>query len=395
MSKINDLIKELCPNGVIYKKYGDVFEIKTGKGITTKEATDDGLYPIISGGTTPMGYYHSYNRDENIVTVSRVGANAGYVNFITEKFYLNDKCFSIIPKDEFVKCFIPKYIYHYTKNIENKIMKLQSEGGVPTINTQKVSNLLMPMLPIDVQLEIINILDKFGELEAELEVELEARKSQYEFWRGKLLDKNDNLKSIGELFEFKNGINKSKDCFGTGNLIINYVDVYKNNKITNEIVKGLVELNDTDLIRYSCKSGDVFFTRTSETREEVGIASVLIDDMNDSVFSGFLLRARPTTDLLIPEYCAYCFSSSRVRKDIISYANFTTRATVTGPILSKVKIYVPSKEEQKRIVNVLDKMYYLINSFIDGIPAEIELRRKQYEYYRNKLLSFEELSFNE
>ena len=157
----------------------------------------------------------------------------------------------------------------------------------------------------------------------------------------------------------------------------------------------MVELNDTDLIRYSCKSGDVFFTRTSETREEVGIASVLIDDMNDSVFSGFLLRARPTTDLLIPEYCAYCFSSPRVRKDIISYANFTTRATVTGPILSKVKIYVPSKEEQKRIVNVLDKMYYLINSFIDGIPAEIELRRKQYEYYRNKLLSFEELSVSE
>ena len=124
MSKINELIKELCPNGVIYKKYGDVFEIKTGKGITTKEATDDGLYPIISGGTTPMGYYHSYNRDENIVTVSRVGANAGYVNFITEKFYLNDKCFSIIPKDEFVKCFIPKYIYHYTKNIKKYTFRL-------------------------------------------------------------------------------------------------------------------------------------------------------------------------------------------------------------------------------------------------------------------------------
>ena len=167
--------------------------------------------------------------------------------------------------------------------------------------------------------------------------------------------------------------------------------MYKNNKITNEIVKGLVELNDTDLIRYSCNRGDVFFTRTSETREEVGMASVLIDNMNDSVFSGFLLRARPITDLLIPEYCAYCFSSPRVRRDIISYANFTTRATVTGPILSKVKIYVPNKEEQKRIVEILDKMYFLTNSFVDGIPAEIELRRKQYEYYRNKLLSFEEI----
>ena len=111
MSKVNDLIKKLCPNGVKYRKYGEVFEIKTGKGITTKEASEDGIYPIISGGTTPMGFYKEYNRNENTVTVSRVGANAGYVSFIREKFYLNDKCFSIIPIDIYFDKLLPQFIY--------------------------------------------------------------------------------------------------------------------------------------------------------------------------------------------------------------------------------------------------------------------------------------------
>ena len=97
MSKLNDLINKLCPDGVYFVKLGEVCEIKTGKGITQKDCSDVGEYPVYSGGKEPMGYYHKYNRDENTVTVSRVGAYAGYVNFVFQKFYLNDKCFSVIP----------------------------------------------------------------------------------------------------------------------------------------------------------------------------------------------------------------------------------------------------------------------------------------------------------
>lgn len=97
MSKLNDLINKLCPDGVYFVKLGEVCEIKTGKGITQKDCSDAGEYPVYSGGKEPMGYYHKYNRDENTVTVSRVGAYAGYVNFVFQKFYLNDKCFSVIP----------------------------------------------------------------------------------------------------------------------------------------------------------------------------------------------------------------------------------------------------------------------------------------------------------
>ena len=383
MSRINELIKELCPNGVIYKKYGDVFEIKTGKGITTKEATDDGLYPIISGGTTPMGYYHSYNRDENIVTVSRVGANAGYVNFITEKFYLNDKCFSIIPKDEFVKCFIPKYIYHYTKNIENKIMELQSEGGVPTINTQKVSNLLMPMLPIDVQLEIITVLDKFGELEVELEAELEARKNQYEFWRGKIINMYDskNIK-LSDMAKIYDGTHSTPNYQENGIPFIsveNISNIYGTNKF----------ISKEDYKKYKIKPeiNDVFMTRIGT----IGKCSVF-EKQIDLAYYVSLALIRPNTEIILPKYLKYVIESN-IGKDEL-YKRTLVHAVpikVNKDEIGKIVLPVPSIDDQKKIISKLDKFESLTESNSSGLPAEIELRRQQYEYYRNKLLNFEVL----
>lgn len=391
MSRINDLIKELCPNGVIYKKYGDVFEIKTGKGITTKEATDDGLYPIISGGTTPMGYYHSYNRDENIVTVSRVGANAGYVNFITEKFYLNDKCFSIIPKDEFVKCFIPKYIYYYTKNIENKIMELQSEGGVPTINTQKVSNLLMPMLPIDVQLEIINILDKFGGLEAELEAELEARKSQYEFWRGKVFNRDKEtivtLETIGDVtklagFEFSKYVHYSDE----GNVIALRGLNVKNGHLVLDDVKYVDNSDFSKLNRSKLYENDILYTYVG-TVGQVGLV-----DKNDKYYlAPNVARIRIFDKKVNPKYVMHFLLTAEFKiNQLESLSGTSSMKNITMTNIRKFKIPVPSLQEQERVVNILDKFDALVNDITEGIPAEIELRRQQYEYYRNKLLSFEE-----
>lgn len=389
MSKINDLIKELCPNGVIYKKYGDVFEIKTGKGITTKEATDDGLYPIISGGTTPMGYYHSYNRDENIVTVSRVGANAGYVNFITEKFYLNDKCFSIIPKDEFVKCFIPKYIYHYTKNIENKIMELQSEGGVPTINTQKVSNLLMPMLPIDVQLEIITILDKFGELETELEAELEARKSQYEFWCGKLFDFENNVEelSLEELCNIVDYRGKTPKKVDSGIFLVTAKNI-KMGYIDYDYSKEYIDESDFENVmrRGKANIGDVLFT----TEAPCGHVAQ-VDKPNIALAQRVIKYSSRNLSKLSNEYLKYALLSNQFQNKLSETSTGTTVKGIKGSKLHTMTIPVPSIEIQNHIVSILESFDTLINDITDGLPAEIELRRKQYEYYRNKLLSFKEI----
>lgn len=391
MSKINDLIIRLCPNGVEYRKLGEICKINKGKQLNKALLLNDGVYPVINGGINPSGYWNEFNYTEKKIAISQGGASAGHVTYQLTKFWAGAHCYVVDNCDDNI---VYKYLYHFLKSKEKELKESQIGAGIPSVSLDEIYKLKIPVPPLEIQKEVVRILDKFGELEVELEAKLEAelemRQSQYKYWSAKLLDKDENLYKIGDLFEFKNGINKGKDYFGTGNPIINYVDVYKNNKITKNIVNGLVEANVEDLDRYSCRKGDVFFTRTSETREEVGYASVLLESMDDSVFSGFLLRARPLTDKLLPEYCAYCFSSPRVRADIISKANYTTRATVTGSILSKIEIYVPSKDEQKNIVEILDKLHALINLFVIGIPVEIQLRKKQYEYYRDKLLSFEQ-----
>jgi len=174
---------------VKWKKLGEVCSIKTGKGITKKDAATDGRYPIISGGKTPMGYIDVFNRQANTVTVSRVGANAGFVSYITECFYLNDKCFSAVPKES---CpVIGRFLYYALKSQEKRLSTLQSEGGVPTINTRKLGSILIPIPPLHVQQEIVRILDKFHTLTTSisegLPKEIELRKQQYAYYRDQLL----------------------------------------------------------------------------------------------------------------------------------------------------------------------------------------------------------------
>ena len=120
------------------------------------------------------------------------------------------------------------------------------------------------------------------------------------------------------------------------------------------------------------------------------MSSTLIDDIPECVFSGFVLRARPNSQLLLPKFCAYYFSSTLARKKIVQYASFTTRATTTGEKLSNLVIPVLPLNEQDRIVSILDRFDALCNDLSSGLPAEIEARQKQYEYYRDKLLSFKE-----
>ena len=186
MKNLKDLIEELCPNGVPYMSIGDFCDVATGKGITKKDASIEGIYPIISGGKEPMGFYDKTNRPANTVTISRVGANAGFVSFIEQDFYLNDKCFSVIPQKGQVE-IDEKYLYYVLKNIENAITDMQSEGGVPTINTTKVKSIRIPVPPIEIQREIIHILDNFTLLISELSAELIDRQKQYEYYRDKLI----------------------------------------------------------------------------------------------------------------------------------------------------------------------------------------------------------------
>lgn len=166
---------------------------------------------------------------------------------------------------------------------------------------------------------------------------------------------------IGDDLRFKNGLNKEKKFFGQGTPIVNYMDVYKNRGLRAKDLKGKVTLSDQEIKNYEVRKGDVFFTRTSETIEEIGIASVVLEDLFNTSFSGFILRARPINSKLENEFCQYCFSTAAVRKQILTTASYTTRALTNGRLLSEVKIPLPpTKAEQTTIATALNDADKLI-----------------------------------
>lgn len=178
-----------------------------------------------------------------------------------------------------------------------------------------------------------------------------------------------DLVRLGDLFSFKNGLNKAKKFFGHGTPIVNYMDVFGSPMIRASRLEGRVSLSRIELRNFDVQKGDVFFTRTSETTEEIGIASVMVDEPTDTVFSGFLLRARPLNKRLHDAFKAHSLGSASVRKQIISKASYTTRALTNGRILSEILLPLPSLPEQAAIAEVLSEM--------DAELAALEQRREK------------------
>lgn len=388
MKNLETLIQELCPDGVEFVKLGDVCEIKTGKGITQKDCSESDKYPVYSGGKEPMGYYKEFNRNANTVTVSRVGAYAGFVNYVTEDFYLNDKCFSVLPKkDEDINS---KYLYYKLKALECSIINMQSGGGVPTINTKKVGSLEIPLPPIKVQTEIVRILDKFTSLEAELEAELDCRKRQYEYYRDKLLSFENvggqevEWKKMSEVGTFirGNGLQK-KDFTESGVGCIHYGQIYtKFNTFTDKTLTYCSENVARKLT--PVHPGDLIIACTSENVEDV-CKTVAWLGKEDIVTGG---HACVFSHHENPKYIAYLLQTENFFQQKKKYARGVKVIDIKVADLQKITLPIPSLEEQQRIVSILDRFESLTTSLQSGLPAEIVARRQQYEHYRDKLLTF-------
>ncbi len=179
---------------------------------------------------------------------------------------------------------------------------------------------------------------------------------------------------IGSNFEFKNGLNKAKSFFGHGTPIVNYMDVFNSSGLEINNLKGKVDVTFQEKQNFLVKKGDVFFTRTSETVQDIGVSSVMIDSCKDTVFSGFLLRARPKSKLIEEAYCRYCFSSYVVRKQIISKSTYTTRALTNGRLLSSVVLPLPKSSEQKEIAKTLLDVDKLIEHLEKLIHKKLDIK---------------------
>jgi len=413
MSKLEELIQKLCPNGVEYKAMDELGYFYGG---LSGKSRDD----FVDGNAKFITYKNIYsnlalnlaiddkvkideNENQNTIQYgdvlftgsSETPDECGFSSVLTtqteEKLYLNSFCFGYRFFDK--STFLPDFSKYFFRSQKLRTAIGKTASGVTRFNVskKKMGKIKIPVPPIEVQEEIVRILDKFTELSAELTAELSSRKKQYEFYRDELLNFSDRkFLPVSELFEFKNGLNKGKEFFGKGIPIVNFTDVFKNRWLTKEMLKGRVTLSPAEIERYSAKKGDVFFTRTSETQEEIGMTSVLLEDIENCVFSGFVLRARPKTKLLLPKFCSYYFSAAHIRMQIIKNSTFTTRALTSGPKLSKILVPILSFEEQLRLTTILDNFHSLVTDISEGLPAEIEARQKQYEYYRDKLLTFKE-----
>ena len=392
MNKIQRLLQEHCPNGVEWKTLGEVARLEKGKQLNKTALLEEGAYPAYNGGVSFSGFTNTYNYKENTIIISQGGASAGFVNFVTTKFYANAHCYVILPNTELVE---NRFVYHLLKSSQEILMSRQLGAGIPALRTSEILGIPIPLPPLPIQEEIVRILDKFTTLEAELEAELEARKKQYEYYKDNLLTFGDEAewKALGEVGAFVRGSGLQKiDLTTSGIPAIHYGQIYTYYGVSVEQTISFVTPKTANGLK-KVDYGDVIITNTSENLEDVGKA-VFYSVKEQGVTGGHATIFKPSKEI-IGKYLVYYTQTAEFSNQKRKYAKGTKVIDVSANDLAKITVPIPypndtkkSLEEQARIVAILDRFDTLVNSISEGLPKEIALRRKQYEYYREQLLSF-------
>ncbi|WP_094604503.1 Type-1 restriction enzyme EcoKI specificity protein [Sporomusa silvacetica DSM 10669] len=281
------------------------------------------------------------------------------------------------------------------------IDSFQSGGNRQGLNFKQIASILIPVPPQHEQVAIAEALSDMGSLISSLEKliskkqrtkqgviqELLMGKKRLSGFGGELnsigykkteagiVPEDWEVKTIGMLFSFKNGLNKAKEYFGYGTPIVNYMDVYSKRGLVADDIQGRVFVSADEIKAFDVQKGDVFFTRTSETPEEVGVSTTILEDLKDTVFSGFILRARPKTESLDIYYQKYCFSSSIIRHKIVSSCTYTTRALTNGRSLSTISLPIPPLPEQIAIAQFLSDMDEEIEKLIAKLNKYKAIKR--------------------
>ena len=371
-----------CP--IEWKELGEVCEIVRGVRITKKELIEEG-FPVVSGGTSFMGYTNKYNREANTITIAQYGT-AGYVDWQTEKFWANDVCFSVYPQ----KSILNRFLYYFLKNRQNYLYDISNKTAVPySISKEKILRIKMPIPPLEIQEKIVQTLDKMTEYVTELTSELTSRKKQYSFYRDKLLSFEDEVyhvewKTLGEVAE----------CLAGATPRTSNSSYWENGTIpwmsSGEVNKGFVYDTEKKITQEgydSCSTKVVprdtvviALAGQGKTRGTVAITKV-------ELCTNQSLCSIVSNDDINSHYLYYYLKGQYQKfRDISSGEG--TRGGLNLKMIRDFRIPVPSLEIQSRIVQVLDNFDSVCNDLNIGLPKEIELRQKQYEYFRDKLLTF-------
>lgn len=430
MSNIKKLLEgvEVEWKPLAYSEYG-VAELSRGR-VMSKEylINNAGEYPVYSSQTAnngEIGKIRTFDYDGEYVTWTTDGANAGTVFHRTEKFSITNVCGLIRIKN--TKVLNYKFLFYWL-SIEAK-KYVYSGMGNPKLMSNQIAKIPIPIPPLETQQEIVRILDSFSMLTAELQAELQARKSQYEYYRNQLLaypmeesdqsslrsnrsatsiQNSDNptrqlsisnphtgnsvlqpwgkveWNTLGEIFNIKNGYTPSKSnqkYWENGTIPwFRMEDIRENGRVLN---KSIQYVNSCAIKGGKLFPANSIIVATSATIGEHALITVPF--LSNQRFTNLSLKKEYTNKFIIKFLFYYGFVLDEWCKNNITVGNF---AGVDMIGFKKFLIPIPSLEEQERIVSILDKFDTLTTSLTEGLPKEIELRQKQYEYYRDMLFSF-------
>lgn len=366
MSKINQLIQNHCPAGVEYKKLEDVLTIKNGRDY---KQFGDGDVPVYGSGGI-MTYINTAVYDKPSVLIPRKGS--------LDKLYYVDTPFwnvdTIFYTDIDTSLVEPKYIYYYLEG--QHLERLNKAGGVPSLTQAVLNKVQLPVPHLEVQREIVRILDNFTSLKAELQTklqaELQARKKQYEYYRDELLSFESDipLLKLGEVCDLQAG--KAIKASEISDIETNQETIlcYGANGLRGYVGKSNQKGDKSIIGRQGAQCGNVCYATGKYYATE---HAVVVTDKG--------------------------YFNSRYLFHVLTHANlnqYKTAGAQPGLSVSKlnnVMIAVPDKKVQDKIANILDNFEKICSDLNIGLPAEIEARQKQYEYYRDALLSFDNSYF--
>lgn len=375
MNRVEELIQQLCPNGVEWKKLGEVCKIMNGKDY---KHLSKGKVPVYGSGGV-MTYVDTFVYDKPSVLLPRKGS-LNNVFYVDTPFWTVDTAYWT--KID-VNILLEKFFYYFVTT-QNLAKKNIAAGAVPSLTQEILNKIEIPIPPLPIQQEIVRILDTFTELTANLQTELEARKKQYAYYRDCLLNFEGvdgvEWKKLGEVCDFIGGGTPSKNIkqFYEGDIRWATVSDMNSSLIEDtlfHITKDAVEKSSTKIIK-----ADTVIIST-----HVGVGKVCIIKY-DTAINQDLKAVIPIIEMN-NKYLFYWFQSKA--DYLLSKARGGTVQGISLGFVKNMDIPIPPLPEQRRIVAILDHFETLVNDLSVGLPAELEARRKQYEYYRDKLLTFD------
>jgi type I restriction enzyme S subunit len=390
VSHLDDLVTKLCPDGVEFRPMGELLDYEQpGKYLVDSTSYDDSYrIPVLTAGQT---FILGYSDETYGIYPASYDKPAVIFDDFTTAFKWVD--FPFKAKSSAMNMLTPNHAglvsLRYAYYAMQTIKYAPQDHARQWIGTY--SKFRIPVPPVEVQNEIVNTLDLFTKLEEELERELAARQLQYGYYRDRLFAFSgaEGVYSVpmGQVGEFIRGRRFTKnDVVEIGIPSIHYGEIYTRYGVAARSTFSRVRPDLARQLRYA-QPGDVIIAAVGETVEDVAKAVAWIGDEPVAIHDDtFLFRSD-----LNPKYVAYFMQTAKFHAQKERHVARAKVKRLSGVSLAKIAVPVPPREEQERIVSILDKFDALVNDLSIGLPAELTARHKQYEYYRDRLLRFEEL----